>query len=436
MGLSTFIIQQREKEAEALKTFLCYSLMASVALHIGVLALSINRFFLRVPEVREEPIEVTILETVPQKVVEPLVKTKLLPKINSDAGGGNQGGGISIPTKTDVSIIKSSVAPVTKQNPPKTSNNFITKQSQILTSPEPRTAPKPVKINPTENTSSEPTIRTNPVKTNPIEKLDENSNNLASTPPQANTKTADIPHNSTTSTQLPQNINSLNNLGDRLGNNLDKGTGVGKGSGNGVSTGVGKGSGNGVGNEIGNKQKPENTPVATATKPPKENGSTLNRADCIQCKIKYPDSARRRGAEGNPEVSINTDLNGNVTQVRLIRSSGDRELDEAAQKAAQEWKLTPTEGGREGVKASVNFAIKGTQRHRQLQERQTKKEREVAKKKPEKETFTSNSVESSQGNQRKITPIITDVPTENTIRRNPESAPSESKSSTESNSDL
>jgi TonB family protein len=221
-----------------------------------------------------------------------------------------------------------------------------------------------------------------------------------------------------------------------LGNNLDKGTGVGKGSGNGVGTGVGKGSGNGVGNEIGNKQKPENTPVATATKPPKENGSTLNRADCIQCKIKYPDSARRRGAEGNPEVSINTDLNGNVTQVRLIRSSGDRELDEAAQKAAQEWKLTPTEGGREGVKASVNFAIKGTQRHRQLQERQTKKEREVAKKKPEKETFTSNSVESSQGNQRKITPIITDVPTENTIRRNPESAPSESKSSTESNSDL
>ena len=99
MGLSTFIIQQREKEAEALKTFLCYSLMASVALHIGVLALSINKFFLRVPEVREEPIEITILETIPQKVVEPLVKTKLLPKINSDAGGGNQGGGISYPQK-------------------------------------------------------------------------------------------------------------------------------------------------------------------------------------------------------------------------------------------------------------------------------------------------------------------------------------------------
>ena len=428
MGLSNFIIQQREKEAEALKTFLFYSLMASVTLHIGVLALSINKFFLRVPEVREEPIEVTILETVPQKVVEPLVKTKLLPKINSDAGGGNQGGGISIPTKTAISIIKSSVAPVTKQNPPKTSNNFITKQSQILTSPEPRTAPKLVKINPTENTSSEPTITTNPVKTNLIEKLDENSNNFTSTPPQGNTKTADIPNNSTTSTQLPQNINSLSNLGDRLGNNLDKGTGIG----NGVDNGVG----NGVGNVIGNKQKPENTPVATATKPPKENGSTLNRADCIQCKIKYPDRARRRGAEGNPEVSINTDLNGNVTQVRLIRSSGDRELDEAAQKAAQEWKLTPTEGGREGVKASVNFAIKGSQRHRQLQERQTKKEREVANKKPEKETFTSNSVESSQGNQRKITPIITDVPTENTTRRNPESAPSESKSSTESNSDL
>ncbi|WP_052149781.1 energy transducer TonB [Aphanizomenon flos-aquae] len=96
----------------------------------------------------------------------------------------------------------------------------------------------------------------------------------------------------------------------------------------------------------------------------------MNRADCLQCQIKYPERARRRGAEGNPEVAIDIDNKGNVTRVRLIRSSGDSELDEATQKAAQEWKLMPTEGGREGIRASVNFTIKGSQRHRQLQKRQ------------------------------------------------------------------
>jgi TonB family protein len=101
----------------------------------------------------------------------------------------------------------------------------------------------------------------------------------------------------------------------------------------------------------------------------------LNRADCIRCQIKYPDKARKRGVEGTAEVAIDTDSQGNVTQVRLVSSSGDSELDEAAQQAAQEWKLTPTVIGRKGVRASINFAMKGSQRHRQLQERQIEKQK-------------------------------------------------------------
>ncbi|MBS9385956.1 MAG: TonB family protein [Dolichospermum sp. BR01] len=101
----------------------------------------------------------------------------------------------------------------------------------------------------------------------------------------------------------------------------------------------------------------------------------LNPADCIRCQIKYPDKARKRGVEGTAEVAIDTDSQGNVTQVRLVSSSGDSELDEAAQQAAQEWKLTPTVIGRKGVRASVNFAMKGSQRHRQLQERQIEKQK-------------------------------------------------------------
>jgi TonB family protein len=238
---------------------------------------------------------------------------------------------------------------------------------------------------------------------------------------QPNASSNNIPSNSTASTQFPQDKNILGNLGDRSRNSLGTGNGTGSG------TGVGNGIGNSTGNESGNKPKPENTPIATALKPPIENSSKLNRADCIQCQIKYPDRARQRGIEGNAEVTIDTDSQGNVTRVRLVRSSGDSELDQAAQQAAQEWKLTPTAEGREGVRASVNFAIKGSQRHRKLQERQIQKQRATTKKTSEKATSTSTPIESPQYNQQKITPIITDIPSENTTKQREESAPSESQ---------
>ena len=441
MEFSSVTIEQREKEAEALKTFLFFSLIGSLVLHIGILALAINKFFLKFPEVREEPIEVTILETIPQEVNQLPVEIKSLAKTNSGGGGGNKGGGISTPTETALNMIKSSVAPITKQAQLKITTNLISKQSQTLTNREPAKILTPVQTNPIENTTPEPATTPPPVETKPIQKLDENANTLASTQPQVQTKPTkitplksetqpnassnNIPSNSTASTQLPQNKNILGNLGDRSRNSL--GTGSGTGVGNGIGNSTGSGTGNGVGNESGNKPKPENTPIATAPKPPIENSSKLNRADCIQCQIKYPDRARQRGIEGNAEVTIDTDSQGNVTRVRLVRSSGDSELDQAAQQAAQEWKLTPTAEGREGVRASVNFAIKGSQRHRKLQERQIQKQRATTKKTPEKATSTSTPIESPQYNQQKITPIITDIPSENTTKQREESAPSESQ---------
>ena len=445
MEFSSVTIEQREKEAEALKTFLFFSLIGSLVLHIGILALAINRFFLKFPEVREEPIEVTILETIPQEVTQLPVEIKSLAKTNSGGGGGNKGGGISTPTETALNMIKSSVAPITKQAQLKITTNLISKQSQTLTNREPAKTLTPVQTNPIENTTPEPATTPPPVETKPIQKLDENANTLASTQPQVQTKPTkitplksetqpnassnNIPSNSTASTQLPQNKNILGNLGDRSRNSLGTGNGTGSGTGvgNGIGNSTGNGTGNGVGNESGNKPKSENTPIATAPKPPIENNSKLNRADCIQCQIKYPDRARQRGIEGNAEVAIDIDSQGNVTRVRLVRSSGDSELDQAAQQAAQEWKLTPTAEGREGVRASVNFAIKGSQRHRKLQERQIQKQRATTKKNPEKATSTSTPIESPQYNQQKITPIITDIPSENTTKQREESAPSESQ---------
>ncbi|MDB9310727.1 TonB family protein [Aphanizomenon sp. CS-733/32] len=436
MSLSSITIEQREKEAEALKTFLVFSFIGSLALHTGLLALAINKFFLKVPEVISEPIELTILETLPQKPIQPPVEIKSQPKTNS--GGGNEGGEISIPKKITISKIKSSVAPVSKHSQPTANNNLLGKQSPILTPPQTAIIPNPVKNTPIANTNPEPTIAPIPTETKPIPKLDENSNTLASTQPQSETKPTEIPllkpetqpntssnnipSNSTNFTPVSQNKKIFSNLGNQRWRNI-----LGKDSGNGVGNNSGNGVGNNSGNGVGNTAKPENTPVATAPKPPIENSSKLNRADCLRCETKYPERARRRGAEGTPEVAIDTDNKGNVTRVRLIRSSGDSELDEAAQKAAQEWKLTPTEAGREGVRASVNFAIKGSQRHRKLQERQIEKQREAINKKPEQEAAASTSIESRQRNRRKTNVIITDIPSENITRQRQESAPSKSK---------
>jgi TonB family protein len=396
MGLSGFIIEQREKEAEALKTFLFYSLIVSVALHLGVLALSIHKFFHRVREIREEPIELTILETIPQKVVQPATEIKSPVKINSgSSGGGNNSEEISI--EKGSSLINSFVPPLAKHYQPKITNHFITKPSQTVTNFEPRIIAKLPKSNPIKNTNFQPEIIENPVKIdpientnfqpetilklpkiNPIQKLDENSNNFPSTEPQADTKPTDIPP---LNSENPTNISPYNipipstnpNVFTQLpqnGNGLGTGTGTGTGTGN----GTGSGAGNGTGNGAGNGAEAEINPISTPLKPAIENSSKLNRAaECIFCQIKYPDRARKRGAEGTALIAIDTNDNGIVTQVRLIRSSGDSELDEAAEKYAQDWKLTPKEGGREAVTTEVNFIIKGSQLYRKRQERQREK---------------------------------------------------------------
>lgn len=398
MGLSGFIIEQREKEAEALKTFLFYSLIVSVALHIGVLALSIHKFFHRVREIREEPIELTILEPIPQKFVQPATEIKSPVKINSgSSGGGNNSEEISIPIEKGSSLINSFVPPLAKHYQPKITNHFITKPSQTVTNFEPKiiaklpksnpikntnfqseTIEKPVKIDPIENTNFQPETILKLPKINPIQKLDENSNNFPSTEPQADTKPTDIPP---LNSENPTNISPYNipipstnpNVFTQLpqnGNGLGTGTGTGTGTGN----GTGSGAGNGTGNGAGNGAEAEINPISTPLKPAIENSSKLNRkAECIFCQIKYPDRARKRGAEGTALIAIDTNDNGIVTQVRLIRSSGDSELDEAAEKYAQDWKLTPKEGGREAVTTEINFIIKGSQLYRKRQERQREK---------------------------------------------------------------
>jgi TonB family protein len=397
MGFSKIIIKQRQKEAEALKIFIFYSLIASFILHIVILYLAINKFLFQTPKVKEELIEVIILETIPQVAKQPKVQVKSPAKITSSSV--NNAGEISAPPQTAINKTKLSITPIIKQPQPKTTNDFITKSPQRLIIPEPAIRPNPVKNNlikniipepairpnpvknnlikniipepairpnpvknnPIKNIIPEPAIRPNSVKNNLIQKLNENTNTLVSTEPQPDTKLSDsqpsksetqpnvsssnTPISPRASTQSPQNRNILGDLGDRSDRQQQPSKNSSRKN-------------PGIENGTGNQKTPENTLIATPPKPPTEKSSELNRAECMKCPIRYPDRAKRRGIEGTSKVAIDTDTQGNVIQVRLISSSGDSELDEAAQQAVREWKLTPTEAGRQGVRASIKFAIK------------------------------------------------------------------------------
>lgn len=53
---------------------------------------------------------------------------------------------------------------------------------------------------------------------------------------------------------------------------------------------------------------------------------------------KYPETARRRGAQGTAQVALRLAASGRVADVRLHRSSGDRRLDDAALAGVRRWR--------------------------------------------------------------------------------------------------
>ena len=64
----------------------------------------------------------------------------------------------------------------------------------------------------------------------------------------------------------------------------------------------------------------------------------------------YPREEERRGITGTVTLLLTYDANGSVTAVDVVKSSGNRNLDRAAVKAAQKWKVNP--GMRGGVRVA------------------------------------------------------------------------------------
>ncbi|QKQ74077.1 TonB family protein [Nostoc sp. TCL240-02] len=387
MSFSGTTVEQRSKEVEALKSFLTYSLIGSLALHIGVLSLGIGNYLTRVPTGEEEPIEVAIVDSPTAEPEKPIAE-------------------ISEEIKKEPEVVQ-------KQPIETPSVEKIQQQEQITavaTKPQPTNTPPQAIVTkpevPVKSTSAPRPALSGDSKASSVGGGGGGGGGggsgvgLGSGSGIAVGTSSGTGSGGGTGTGTGGGIGSGTGTGTGSGIGSGSGSGIGSGTGSGTGSGIGSGSGNGIGNGVGNGNRPT---VATAPTPPKINssGNGNGRAACRECNAKYPEAARRRGVEGRVEVAVDTDAQGNVTNVRVARSSGNRDLDEETMRQARDWKLKPAEGGRQGVSIATEFAIQGSRRSRQVQERKRQRE---AEERTQQTTAANSTEEAPKRRRRELTP--------------------------------
>lgn len=77
-----------------------------------------------------------------------------------------------------------------------------------------------------------------------------------------------------------------------------------------------------------------------------------------QVKPRYPESARKAGAQGVTLLRIRVLENGRVGQVLIEKSAGYRDLDFAAAEAVKKWLFEPARRGKEAVAVWVMLPVK------------------------------------------------------------------------------
>lgn len=73
---------------------------------------------------------------------------------------------------------------------------------------------------------------------------------------------------------------------------------------------------------------------------------------------KYPELARKAGIEGNTVVKALVDIDGSIIEVKILKSSGNQMLDQAALVAAKKSKFTPAKQRDKFVRVYVSIPIK------------------------------------------------------------------------------
>ncbi|MEH2364679.1 TonB family protein [Nostoc sp.] len=392
MSFSGITVEQRSKEVEALKSFLTYSLIGSLALHIGVLSSGISNYLTRVPTGEEEPIELAIVDSPTAEPEKPIAE---IPKEIKKEPLIVQKQPIETPPVEKVQPQEQITAVAQKPQPTNTPPKAITPKLEV-----------PVKSAPIPRSAPEVPVKSAPISRSPLSEDSKASSGGGGGGGGGGSGVglgsgSGIAVGTSSGTGLGGGTGTGTGGGIGSGSGTGTGSGSGSGIGSGTGSGIGSGSGSGIGNGVGNRPTVATAP--TVPTPPKINssGNGNGRAACRECNAKYPEAARRRGVEGRVEVAVDTDAQGNVTNVRIARSSGNRDLDEETARQAREWKLKPAEGGRQGVSIATEFAIKGSRRSRQVQERQAQREAEQRTQ----QTAAANSTqENPRRRRRELTP--------------------------------
>lgn len=75
-------------------------------------------------------------------------------------------------------------------------------------------------------------------------------------------------------------------------------------------------------------------------------------------KPQYPDLARRAGIEGTTVVKALVDIDGSIIEVKVLKSSGNQMLDQAALAAARRAKFTPAKQRDKYVRVYVSIPMR------------------------------------------------------------------------------
>ncbi|MDZ8184209.1 MAG: TonB family protein [Nostoc sp. ChiSLP02] len=394
MSFSGINVEQRSKEVEALKSFLAYSILGSLVLHIGVLSSGISNYLTRMPEENDLQIEVAIVDSPTREPEKPLEEIPQEPKKEPEIV---QKQPIETPPAEKVQQQFEQITAVA-QKPQPINTRPITPQVPVKPAPIARTAA--------------PTAASEDSKTSSAGGGGGGGSGVGLG------SGSGIAVGTSSGTGPGGGTGTGTGGGIGSGTGTGTGSGIGSGTGSGIGSGTGSGIGSGTGNGIGNE--PVNRPVATAPTaptPPKINtsGNSNGRAACRKCDFKYPESFKRRGIEGRTGLAFDTDEQGNVINVRVASSSGNRELDEEHLRQAREWKFNPAQGGRRGVRVNSAAFKENSRQYRQYQQ-QRKKETEQRT-----QQATASNSNTTEGTSRRRRREFTSSPNQATTTRTAES---------------
>ncbi|MCU0527347.1 MAG: TonB family protein [Elainella sp. Prado103] len=348
MALPEFADQKREQERQALKVLLTRTLLASLALHGGLLLLNLKPLWTATQSEPEEiAIVVTESESEPEpepepEPEEPLKSPEAQTEVLTDNSSTDNSSTVADPAPIAAIALPEPIAPELPPESPVTPEPVIPDTPLVSETPPPETVTAPL-------TPANP-------EASPVPAPQPTALEQAAAPERSFRDLLE---------QLRRDRAARQSSGSRSGEGTNPAT-VGEGRGNSET-------GQNSGTDAGTETAPAANEVAAGSSnppAPETTGGQSRRISCRNCPdVDYPEEALRAGQEGTVKVLVDYDENGNVISATLVDSSGHTVLDQAVLEAVQEKYRLDDSGGAGSTVLSVDMTIDGSEFNRQAEER-------------------------------------------------------------------